>query len=145
VEDGAWSDSTAKSAASGLTGVGSRFITYELPNTGTDNATFVPEIVAPGLYQIFVTWGTGANCYDAQYTIRHQEDVTTLLVDQIPEGVDGANANTWVSLGQYPFDAGQSAGTGSVNVSEETVSGKPHPSWNQRVYADAAKWVYISP
>jgi hypothetical protein len=145
VEDGAWSDSTAKSTAPGLTGVGSRFITYELPNTGTDNATFVPEILTPGLYQIFATWGTGANCYDALYTVRHQEGVTTLLVDQIPEGVGGANANTWVSLGQYRFDAGQSAGTGSVNVSEETVSGKPHPSWNQRVYADAAKWVYILP
>ncbi|MHC4610958.1 MAG: golvesin C-terminal-like domain-containing protein, partial [Planctomycetota bacterium] len=145
VEDGAWNNSTAKSTAPGLIGVGSRYITYELPNTGTDNATFVPEILAPGLYGVSVTWGTGANCYDAQYTIRHQEGMTTLPVDQIPEGAAGANANTWISLGQYRFDAGQGITTASVNVSEETVSGKPHAGWNQRVYADAAKWVYISP
>jgi hypothetical protein len=59
--------------------------------------------------------------------------------------VPDANANTWVSLGQYRFEAGQSAAAASVNVSEETVSGQPHPSWNQRVYADAAKWVFIAP
>ncbi len=144
VEDGDWHDSTAKSTAPGLIGLGSRYITYELPNSGTDDATFVPEISTPGLYEMFVTWGTGANCYDALYTIRYQDGETTLLVDQIPEGVPGANANTWVSLGQYQFDAGQSVTTASVNVSEETVSGKPHAGWNQRVYADAARWVFIA-
>ena len=144
VEDGDWHDSTAKSSAPGLIGLGSRYITYELPNSGTDDATFVPEISTPGLYEVFVTWGTGANCYDALYTIRHQDGETTLLVDQIPEGVPGANANTWVSLGQYRFDAGQNVTTASVNVSEETVSGQPHPEWNQRVYADAARWVFIA-
>lgn len=145
VEDGNWNNSTAKSTAPGLTGLGSRYIMYDLPNSGTDNATFVPEISAPGLYEVFVTWGTGANCFDALYTIQHQDGQTTLLIDQIPEGVPDANANTWVSLGQYWFDAGQSSATASVNVSEETVSGKPHPSWNQRVYADAARWVFIGP
>lgn len=145
VESGAWSNSTAKSTAAGLTGVGSRYITYVLPNTGTDNATFVPPIVTSGLYEVWVTWGTGANCYDAQYTIRHADGETVLLVDQIPEGVDGANANTWVSLGQYRFAAGQDSATGSVNVSEATVTGKPHSGWSQRVYADAAKWVFAAP
>ena len=145
VESGTWHNSTAKSQVPELSGSGSRYITYVLPNTGTDNASFVPAIVVPGIYEVFVTWGTGANCYDAQYTIRHADGQTVLLVDQIPEGVEGANANTWVSLGQYRFNAGQAAETGSVNVSEVTVSGKPHPSWNQRVYADAARWVFIAP
>jgi hypothetical protein len=145
VEDGDWNNSTAKSTAPGLTGVGSRYITYELPNTGTDNATFVPNILTPGVYEVFATWGTGANCYDARYTIQHDAGQTTLLVDQIPEGAPGANANTWVSLGQYGFEAGQSVATASVNVSEETVSGKPHSEWNQRVYADAVKWTYVAP
>lgn len=145
VEDGSWHNSTAKSTAAGLTGVGSRYITYVLPNTGTDNATFVPEILTPGLYELFVTWGTGANCYEALYTVEHRDGQTALLVDQIPEGAAGANANTWVSLGQYQFEAGQSVTTASVNVSEETVSGTPHPGWNQRVYADAVKWVFIAP
>jgi len=145
VEDGAWANSTIKSKVPDLTGTGSRFITYDLPNTGTDNATFVPMVVTPGVYEVFVTWDVGANCYDAQYTIRHAQGQTILLVDQIPNGVEGANANTWVTLGQYRFAAGQNAATGSVNVSEATVSGKPHSGWNQRVYADAAKWVFVSP
>ncbi len=145
VEDGAWANSTIKSTVPDLVGTGSRFITYDLPNSGTDNATFVPAIVTPGWYEVFVTWDNGANCYDAQYTVHHADGDTVLLVDQIPDGVIGANANTWVSLGQYRFAAGQDAGAASVNVSEETVSGKPHPTWNQRVYADAAKWVFVSP
>jgi hypothetical protein len=145
VESGAWANSTAKSQAAGLSGSGSRFITYVLPNTGTDNATFVPQIAVSGVYELFVTWSTGANCYDAQYTIRHADGQTVLLVDQIPEGVAGANANTWVSLGQYRFAVGQASASGSVNVSEATVTGKPHPTWNQRVYADAARWVFVAP
>ena len=46
-EMGAWTNSTIKSAAPGMTGTGSRFITYAVPNTGTDNATFVPSIDVP--------------------------------------------------------------------------------------------------
>ncbi len=142
-EVGDWLNSTAKSTLPELVGTGSRFIMYDLPNSGSDHATFVPTIAVGGLYEVFVTWGTGANCFDAQYTVEHADGTTVLLVDQIPEGVTGANANTWVSLGQYRFVAGQNAGLGAVNVSEVTVSGKPHPGWNQRVYADAARWVYV--
>ncbi|MBN2448525.1 MAG: family 10 glycosylhydrolase [Phycisphaerae bacterium] len=144
VEDGAWANSTAKSTVPELVGSGGRFISYVLPNTGTDNATFVPEIVTSGVYEVYVTWGTGANCYDAQYTINHGSNQTVLLVDQIPTGVTGANDNTWVSLGQYWFPVGQDNATCSINVSEETVSGKPHSGWNQRVYADGLKLVFIS-
>ena len=145
VEDGGWANSTAKSTLPELAGAGSRYISYDLPNSGTDNATFVPAFVAGGVYEVFVTWGTGANCSDARYTIEHADGTTVLLVDQVPEGVAGANANTWVSLGQYRFAAGQSAAVGSVNVSEVTVSGKPHSGWNQRVYADAAKFEFVGP
>ncbi len=144
VEDGAWADSSIKSSVPGLSGTGSRFITYTLPNTGTDNATFVPPVAVPGEYEVFVTWDVGANCYDAQYTIRHALGESVQLVDQIPDGVSGANANTWVPLGAYWFRAGQAVGSGSVNVSEETVSGRPHTGWNYRVYADAAKWAYVA-
>ena len=38
-----------------LSGTGSRFITYEVPNTGTDNATFVPNVAVPGKYEVFDT------------------------------------------------------------------------------------------
>ncbi|MCP4592028.1 MAG: D-alanyl-D-alanine carboxypeptidase/D-alanyl-D-alanine-endopeptidase [bacterium] len=138
-EVGTWLNSTAKSQVHELSGAGSRFIEYDLPNAGTDHATVTPDIPATGRYEIFVAWGLGANCFDAQYTIRHADGEDVLLVDQIPLGVAGENAHTWVSLGEYPFSAGRNAATGSIEVSEETVSGRPSATWNQRVYFDALK------
>jgi len=145
-EVGAWGNSTIKSSAPGLTGTGSRFITYDLPNAGDDNATFIPDIDVPGRYEVFVTWANGANCYDAKYTIRHYLGETVTLVDQISSGAPEApNHDEWISLGSYWFTAGQNVGTASVNVSEETVSGKPAPGWNQRVYADGLKLLLVEP
>ncbi len=144
VEDGAWMNSSIKSAAPGLTGTGSRFITYEIPNPGTDNATFVPEIMTPGRYEVFVTWANGANCYDARHRIRHYHGTTDLLVDQIPSGApEPPNYDQWISLGSYWFLAGRAVSNASMNVSEETVTGRPSPGWNLRVYADAVKWVFV--
>ncbi|MBN2445810.1 MAG: hypothetical protein JXO22_03750, partial [Phycisphaerae bacterium] len=143
LEDGAWMNSTIKSEAEGLTGIGSRFINYEVPNSGTDNATFVPDVAVPGLYEVFVTWDNGANCYDARYTVSHYQGETVQLVDQIPSGApEPANYDQWISLGHYWFDAGQEVAGGSVNVSEETVSGRPADGWGYRVYADALKLVF---
>ena len=122
-----------------LPGTGSRFTSYDLPVPGTDNATFVPNVITPARYEVWVTWGLGANCYDAQYTVQHHHGQTPLLVDQDPD----ENANTWVSLGQYWFATGQSGSTCSVNVSEETVSGKPSETWHQRVYADALMLTFV--
>ncbi len=145
-EYGAWTNSTIKSSVSGLTGTGSRFINYELPNTGTDNATFVPHIDTPGKYEVFTTWAAGANCYDAKYTMRHYHGQTVQLVDQISTGApEPTNCNRWISLGEYWFTAGQNADTASINVSEETVSGKPSPGWGNRVYADAVKLTLLEP
>lgn len=143
-EIGTWTNSTIKSAAPELAGTGSRFTTYEVPNAGTDNATFVPTIAAPGRYEVFVTWADGANCYDARYTVRHCHGDTVLLVDQIASGApEPANYDQWISLGQYWFAAGQSVTNASINVSEETVSGRPSPSWGYRVYADGLKLVFV--
>ncbi len=145
VESGAWANSSVKSTAAGLTGAGSRFIVYEVPNTGTDNATFVPPIATPAKYEVFATWANGANCYDALYTVRHYHGQTQLLVDQIAAGApEAANYNTWISLGQYWFPAGQTLNGGSINVSEETVTGRPSPSWNYRVYTDAVKLAFVA-
>lgn len=145
VESGAWANSSIKSTAPGLEGTGSRFMEYQVPNTGTDNATFVPSITTRAKYEVFVTWANGANCYDARYTIRHYHGQTQMLVDQIPTGApEPANYNTWISLGQYWFDAGQSIAGASVNVSEETVSGRPSASWNYRVYTDGLKLAFVA-
>lgn len=145
VEVGAWANSSIKSAAPGLVGTGSRFITYEVPNSGTENATFVPSVVTPAKYEVFVTWANGANCYDALYTVRHYRGQTQMLVDQIPSGApEPANYDTWISLGQYWFAAGQSVDGASVNVSEETVSGRPSATWNYRVYTDGLKLAFVA-
>ena len=145
VESGAWANSSVKSAVPGLSGTGSRFIVYEVPNTGTDNADFVPNITTPGKYEVFVTWANGANCYDSQHTVRHYHGSTALLIDQIPTGApEAGNYNQWISLGQYWFGAGQATANASVNVSEATVTGRPSATWNYRVYTDAAKWVFVA-
>src|SRR4029079_7767696 len=143
VETGAWSNSVAKSHAPGMVGNGSRFIDYVLPQTGSDHAQITPTITAPGRYELFATWGLGANCFNARYTVRHYLGTTTLLVNQIPTGTAGANCDTWVSLGQYWLEAGQNASKASIDVSEATVTGRPTTAWSQRVYADAFKLVFL--
>lgn len=140
-ESGAWQDSTAKSQVDDVRGTGSRFIVYELPNSGSDSALVLPSIPVDGRYEIFITWGQGANCFDARYRVNHAGGTTELLLDQVPRGTPGENAHTWVSLGEYEFAAGEHALTGSIEVSEATVSGRPSPTWNQRVYLDALKLV----
>ena len=146
IEDGAWANSVIKSAAPGLTGSGSRFINYELPNLGTDNATFVPNVVVPGRYEVFVTWANGANCYDAKYTVRHHQGDTVLLTDQIASGApEPPNYDKWISLGRYWFNAGQNVANASVNVSEELVSGRPSAGWGFRVYGDGLKLDFVEP
>ncbi|MCP4249065.1 MAG: family 10 glycosylhydrolase [bacterium] len=145
-EDGAWANSSIKSAAPGMTGTGSRFITYDVPNAGTDNATFLPTVEVAGLYGVFVTWANGANCYDAKYTVRHHHGDTVQLVDQISGGApEPANYDEWIPLGEYWLAAGQSVDSASVNVSEETVSGRPSTVWNLRVYADGLRLEFVEP
>lgn len=140
-EHGDWQSSSAKSQVPELGGTGSRYIDYELPNSGTDSLLVTPDIPVAGRYEVYVTWGLGANCYDAQYTIRHVDGTTVLLVDQIPLDVAGANAHQWVSLGEYGFAAGQDVLAGSIELSEVAVSGRPSAGWNQRVYFDGFKLV----
>ena len=54
-----------------------------------------------------------------------------------------SNYDTWISLGQYWFAAGQDGAIASIDVSEETVTGRPSATWNFRVYADAVKLVFV--
>ncbi len=143
VESNNWLNSVAKSAAPGLSGTGSRYIDYVLPNPGSEHALVSPVIPLAGRYEVFATWGLGANCYSARYTVNHHLGATGRLVDQIPTGTPGANTDTWVSLGQYWFTPGQDPARASIDVSEETVTGRPSATWHQRVYADAFKLVFV--
>jgi hypothetical protein len=145
VEIGDWNDNdTVKSEAPGLYGFGSRYTPYVIPNPGTDNATFVPNLLAAGKYEVFVTWGNEANCYNARFTVQHYHGQTEELRHQLPDTMGHfSNADTWISLGEYWFEAGQAVETASVNVSEETITGQPTGTYPARMYADAAKWTPI--
>lgn len=138
-ELGNFFSSTSKSHQPQLSGTGSRFIEYTLPNNGMDRVVIAPLVPVAGRYEVFVTWGLGANCFDAQYTVQDLNGETVLLVDQIPLGEVGDNTHTWVSLGEYDFAAGRDLVTGTIEVSEEAVSGRPSTIWNQRVYFDALR------
>lgn len=140
-EVGLWLNSTIKSLVPEVSGTGSRFNEYLLPNSGTDRLIITPDVPVTGRYEIFVTWGLGANCFDAQYTIRHASGSDVVLVDQIPLGTPGENTHKWVSLGEYEFNAGFDSASGSIELSEEAISGRPTLNWNQRVYFDALKMV----
>ena len=145
VEDGTlFNNDTVKSTVGGLIGLGSRYVEYDVPNTGTDNATFVPEITVPGKYEVFLTWGSEANCFNAQFAVNHHHGQETQLLHQLPDTLGVlSNANRWVSLGEYWFAAGQGVTTTSVNVSEETITGQPDGGYPRRLYVDAARWARL--
>lgn len=141
-ESGALVSDALKSTVAGLSGTGSRYVAYDIPNAGSDNATFAPDLVVGGKYEVFLTWGADANCGDAQATITHRNGVTVSLFDQLPAtlGIFG-NTDRWVSLGEFWFDGGQ--GPSSVNLSEVTISGVPDGGLAQRMYVDAARWLPV--
>ncbi|MCP4592634.1 MAG: hypothetical protein GY842_18020 [bacterium] len=141
-ESGTWaSNDTVKSTVAGLVGLGSRYAEYTLPTPGTENTDFVPTLAAAGKYEVFGTWGNEANCRDARFSVRHHHGDTELEIDQMPDTFGMfSNANRWVSLGEYWFQEGQNLATASVNLSVETVSDQPEPSYAPRVYADAIRW-----
>jgi hypothetical protein len=86
-EVGSWLNSVSKSQVPELSGTGSRFIEYDLPNAGNDFATVVPDIPVAGTYEVLVTWGLGANCFDAEYTVNH---------------ADGASPCYWSTRFRFP-------------------------------------------
>jgi len=136
------SNDSIKSTAGGLSGFGSRYIEYDLPNAGTDNATFTPDVPIGGKYEVFVTWGSDANAANVRITVNHRNGATASFQSQIPSSFGGlSNANLWLSLGQFWFDGGQSTPTGSVNISEDGVNAQPSGALPRRVYFDAARWI----
>lgn len=141
---GLLSDNGNKSTASDLVGSGVRYITYDLPNLGTDSATFTPYVPVGGKYEVFVTWGSNANASNARFTVSHFNGEDVQLLSQIPTALGASNnANQWISLGEFWFAEGQDEQDASVNISEETVDGSPTGGLPRRVYVDAARWVRV--
>lgn len=136
------SNDSIKSTAAGLSGFGSRYVEYDVPNMDADNATFTPDIPIGGKYEVFATWGADANAANIQITVNHRNGAAVSVESQIPSSFGGlSNANLWLSLGEFWFDVGQDAPTGSVNISEEGVNAQPSGALPRRVYFDAARWI----
>lgn len=65
--------------------------------------TYIPNIQKGGRYAVYVSYQTlEESTSDAQYTVYHKGEATTFSVNQQMGG------GTWVYLGTFDFDAGQS-------------------------------------
>ncbi|MDH7601099.1 MAG: PEP-CTERM sorting domain-containing protein [Armatimonadota bacterium] len=131
VESGVWANSSANSTAPGCQPGGSRYASTYRSVAGLKEVTVHMDIPDPGTYEVFVTWGTGANrrspiahyVYDVNGTVLN-------LVDQ------AATANVWVSLGTYAFNAGTKVPILKISNDSIDVSGS--------MYADAVKLTCVS-
>jgi hypothetical protein len=80
-------------------------------------ATWTPQLLHSGTYQVFVRWTHAESRSDAAlYTVNHRNGSQNFSIDQ-----SGGQDAKWVSLGQFEFNAGasgnvtlESSGAGSV-------------------------------
>jgi hypothetical protein len=137
-DGGAWLDSASKAVAWQMRASRSRYnVTTSLGST----AQFVPNFPVSGVYDVFAIWGISANATNVRHRVRHAQGATDVYLTQN----GNTNANQWVPIGTFQFLRGRSAAAGSVLVDESTVSGKPIPASEGRVYADAIRFVYRAP
>jgi hypothetical protein len=122
--------SSAKSSVGGNT-FGSRYFSTYSSIVGAKWAEFNVDIPVAGIYEVAVTWGNGSN---RKAGINHQvtyKDGATFSV-----AVDQAvTYNTWVSLGQFSFDAG--TGMGKVRLDNSTTN------FSGSAYADSVKLTMV--
>lgn len=91
------------------------------------SVTWTPDIPESGEYAVYVSYKSlPTSVPDAVYTIRHQGISTLVAVNQRMGG------GTWVYLGTFAFDKGQSL-DGSVSLSN-------HSSFQGHVTADAVRF-----
>jgi hypothetical protein len=74
---------------------------YNEAGSGADTATWKPDLVSAGLYEVYARWVSNANrASDAPYTISYDGGSETIVVDQTTAGCQ------WNYLGTYPFAEG---------------------------------------
>ncbi len=155
--EGKWMDSktpatTAKSRAPGCTDgnkCGSRKYLFSMgtPDNpdpkGTPEpaaARFYPRFRSPGHYYVYATWPRAANATPVKYIVKHAKgsDTKELTQDGWGSTETGiSNANTWVLIGDYDFDAGNEQYVElRVDASVKPVSPKNYG----QVYADAVRF-----
>lgn len=96
---------------------------------GRGAAMWIPKIARAGNYAVYVSYQSGAGAVsDARYTVNHCGVATELKVNQRMGG------GTWVYLGTYRFEAGESERNcvSLSNVSSSAAGGY--------VYADAVRF-----
>lgn len=92
--------------------------TWAVPGMPGVSARFSPVLGEPGLYEVYTTWGPYASASGVEYHIAHSGGVTTVRLDQAP-----VEADEWVSLGKFRFDAGQAPAAASVTLDVSHASG----------------------
>jgi len=123
---GTWPTSTSNS---GYFGANYQYHTSTL--TGSHRAIWTPSIPTTGSYEVFARWTSSPNRpTDAKYTVNHAGGSNTITANQT------TNGGTWVSLGTYAFNSGNS---GSVVLTDQSTT------TTKFVIADAVKLVQIGP
>ncbi|PIQ61567.1 MAG: hypothetical protein COV99_08900 [Bacteroidetes bacterium CG12_big_fil_rev_8_21_14_0_65_60_17] len=81
----------------------------------TAELAWVPDIPEAGRYAVYVSWARlDAAAPDAEYVVHHTGGKTSFRVDQRMGG------GTWVYLGTFRFEAGVSAESGAVRLSNRS-------------------------
>jgi len=132
--DTLFANSTLKSTASGLSGVGSRYAF----NTGSTFAVNPALAVAGGSYDVYVTHGS-ASSISADLVVAISESGCTGL-----PGNTGlfrqSYANAWENIGRITLNSGNAVAALTFSYSSGTLN-----STNGRFYSDAVKFVYVPP
>lgn len=106
---GAWSNSSQSTFWGSPGDVPYRFATLSVTETAT--ATYTPTIPVAGFYPVYTWVLAGSDRGEQLYRIRHTGGESLI---RIPHHMVG---NGWIYLGEYYFNAGVNAASGSVVVS----------------------------
>ncbi|MGB0388644.1 MAG: peptidoglycan DD-metalloendopeptidase family protein [Ardenticatenaceae bacterium] len=113
---------------------GSTLWTYASSEREENWAYWIPKLRQRGRYEVFAfVPRSHANTRNAEYTIRHQDGDSRVLLSQYHF------ADEWVSLGVYRFQAGESAFVRLTDVTGEPL----HIVYERKIAFDAIKWVFL--
>jgi hypothetical protein len=109
VFSGTWNNSSQSTYWGSPGDVPYRFASLNASETAT--ATYTPNIPVPGIYPVYTWVLAGSDRGEQLYRIRHTGGESWV---RIPHHMVG---NGWIYLGEYHFNAGANAASGSVVIS----------------------------
>jgi hypothetical protein len=102
------------------------------PADGENTATWKPALPAEATYEIFVAVpacdARKPNTGSARYIVHHRDGAQEVAIDQ------AATAGQWVSLGRFPFSAGEGSSVELHDVAGDSM---------RALWFDAVKWVQV--